>query len=175
VVKATGRKLSSRASFITGYGRGCRVANSCIVRASVDSESSRNKKASIDGDSRACEYHMKTARERYKPSLEALGCICKALLARNLESCCSTRRRASPEQTKHGSKSNLSRSPSTQPKEEMSCCARKSSQGCYSSGVDSSVGVPKDLCDIQSKGYSGGSCRNSWKSSCSVQGYGAVL
>ncbi|KAL1617224.1 hypothetical protein SLS56_011087 [Neofusicoccum ribis] len=36
----------------------------------------------------ACDYHKKQARRRYRASLDALGCICRALLARNLESCC---------------------------------------------------------------------------------------
>jgi Cd2+-exporting ATPase len=37
-----------------------------------------------------CDYHRETTRQRYAASLEALGCICRALLARNLESCCAT-------------------------------------------------------------------------------------
>lgn len=37
-----------------------------------------------------CDKHLKAAHERYSTTLEAVGCICKALIARNLESCCST-------------------------------------------------------------------------------------
>ncbi|KAF2147489.1 uncharacterized protein K452DRAFT_348181 [Aplosporella prunicola CBS 121167] len=36
----------------------------------------------------ACEHHKKKARSQYQASLEALGCICRTLLAMNLESCC---------------------------------------------------------------------------------------
>ncbi|KAK7545307.1 E1-E2 ATPase-domain-containing protein [Phyllosticta citricarpa] len=42
---------------------------------------------SLSGSS-ACEDHKQKTRSKYSASLEALGCICRALLARNLESCC---------------------------------------------------------------------------------------
>ncbi|KAL1392755.1 copper-translocating P-type ATPase [Phyllosticta capitalensis] len=51
--------------------------------------------------SSACDFHKSKARSKYSESLEALGCICRALLERNLESCCTKsatlrRRRRSP-------------------------------------------------------------------------------
>ncbi|KAK8199009.1 E1-E2 ATPase-domain-containing protein [Phyllosticta capitalensis] len=51
--------------------------------------------------SSACDFHKRKTRSKYSESLEALGCICRALLARNLESCCTKsatlrRRRRSP-------------------------------------------------------------------------------
>src|SRR6266516_989740 len=41
---------------------------------------------------RPCKKHLSSARERYASTLEALGCICKALLALNLETCCTPKR-----------------------------------------------------------------------------------
>jgi hypothetical protein len=118
---------------------------------------------------------MKTARQRYRPSLEALGCICKALLARNLDTCCSMRRQGSLERTKKGSTSNLSRSSRIQSQQGMPCCVQKSSGDCQGSATDTNVAVPKDSCDIQTKRYSSGSCSNSRKSSCLGQSCCLVL
>ncbi|KAK8167638.1 E1-E2 ATPase-domain-containing protein [Phyllosticta citribraziliensis] len=42
----------------------------------------------LSGSSTACEDHKQKTRSKYGRSLEALGCICRALLACNLESCC---------------------------------------------------------------------------------------
>ncbi|KAL4876462.1 E1-E2 ATPase-domain-containing protein [Aspergillus karnatakaensis] len=39
-------------------------------------------------DGRPCETHRRSAREKYAARLEALGCICRALLALGQESCC---------------------------------------------------------------------------------------
>lgn len=47
------------------------------------------------GETTPCEKHLNEARQRFRPTLEALGCICRALLARNLESCCITPSRPS--------------------------------------------------------------------------------
>jgi Cd2+-exporting ATPase len=44
-----------------------------------------------------CKRHLKDAEQRFNPTLEALGCICRALLALGRESCCSTSRRTSLE------------------------------------------------------------------------------
>ncbi|KAE9364248.1 copper-translocating P-type ATPase [Stipitochalara longipes BDJ] len=35
-----------------------------------------------------CQRHMESAKSRFQPTLDALGCICRALFALNLESCC---------------------------------------------------------------------------------------
>src|SRR5271168_2561273 len=118
---------------------------------------------------------MKTTRQRYRPLLEALGCICKALLACNLDTCCSMRRQGSLERTKKGSTSNLSRSSQIRLQQGMPCCVQKSSGDCQGSATDTSVAVLKDSCDIQTKQYSSGSCGNSRKSSCSGQGCCTVL
>lgn len=39
---------------------------------------------------RSCNEHFKAAHERYSATLAAVGCICKALIERNLRSCCSS-------------------------------------------------------------------------------------
>ena len=48
-----------------------------------------------------CNKHLKAARERYATTLEAVGCICKALIERNLESCCSTIRNRTKRSSGH--------------------------------------------------------------------------
>ncbi|EQB57979.1 copper-translocating P-type ATPase [Colletotrichum gloeosporioides Cg-14] len=42
-------------------------------------------------DGRPCRGHARTTRETYQAKLEALGCICRALLALGQESCCAPR------------------------------------------------------------------------------------
>ncbi|KAH8752182.1 E1-E2 ATPase-domain-containing protein [Hyaloscypha finlandica] len=39
-------------------------------------------------EKRPCQHHLQSAKSRFQPTLEALGCICRALFALNLESCC---------------------------------------------------------------------------------------
>jgi len=47
------------------------------------------KVSTADNKKAARVEKLKAARERYAATLEAVGCICRALLARNLETCCS--------------------------------------------------------------------------------------
>ncbi|EMD37412.1 hypothetical protein CERSUDRAFT_83183 [Gelatoporia subvermispora B] len=42
----------------------------------------------------ACEHHVSVARARHGSTLAAFGCICKAMLAHGLQSCCTTSRPA---------------------------------------------------------------------------------
>ncbi|KAK4163874.1 E1-E2 ATPase-domain-containing protein [Cladorrhinum sp. PSN259] len=42
-----------------------------------------------------CNYHTRKTRESYAATLEALGCICRALLALGKESCCNNKERPS--------------------------------------------------------------------------------
>lgn len=49
-----------------------------------------SSKTETQSNRKSCNKHRTTAFERYAITLEAIGCICKALVARNLESCCST-------------------------------------------------------------------------------------
>ncbi|KAB8219544.1 E1-E2 ATPase-domain-containing protein [Aspergillus novoparasiticus] len=46
-------------------------------------------------DGKPCEQHRRSARTRYLARLEALGCICRALIALGQESCCTPPRRSS--------------------------------------------------------------------------------
>ncbi|KAL2826438.1 E1-E2 ATPase-domain-containing protein [Aspergillus cavernicola] len=48
-------------------------------------------------DGAPCESHRRSARIKYATTLEALGCICRALLALGQESCCAPPRRSSYE------------------------------------------------------------------------------
>ncbi|XP_044723949.1 e1-E2 ATPase domain-containing protein [Hirsutella rhossiliensis] len=68
----------------------------------------------------ACDGHRKSTRERYGATLEALGCICRALLALGQDSCCEARKRPSGEArsaSQRSSTRSLARS------SEDSCCA----------------------------------------------------
>ena len=55
----------------------------------------KRKKAQITGrkplPSEACGEHAAVVKSRQKDTLAAFGCICKAMLARGLQSCCSPR------------------------------------------------------------------------------------
>ncbi|OTA95545.1 hypothetical protein M434DRAFT_20138 [Hypoxylon sp. CO27-5] len=46
-------------------------------------------------DGKPCKKHTRATRERYATKLEALGCICRALLALGQESCCAPKKRSS--------------------------------------------------------------------------------
>ncbi|KAF2837487.1 heavy metal translocatin [Patellaria atrata CBS 101060] len=65
-----------------------------------------------------CDFHISTIRSQYQSSLDAFGCLCRALLAHGLETCCSSLPRGSTELLRRTSKSftsirSQSRSPST--------------------------------------------------------------
>ncbi|KAI0761817.1 heavy metal translocatin [Trametes elegans] len=50
----------------------------------------KHSHAAVDHSRKACNEHRSIARSRYNDTLAAFGCVCKALLARGLSSCCST-------------------------------------------------------------------------------------
>ena len=89
----------------------------------VDSCCQSDAESVADEKPTACEYHVKETRRRFAERLEALGCICKALLARNMDSCCTSK----PPSVRGRSKrrSNISRSPMSS-LEKDSCCASSS-------------------------------------------------
>ncbi|OLN96724.1 P-type cation-transporting ATPase 2 [Colletotrichum chlorophyti] len=60
-------------------------------------------------DGKACRGHARSVREMYQAKLEALGCICRALLALGQESCCAPRERTSVERRRSSIKSSRSR------------------------------------------------------------------
>ncbi|KAH7346212.1 Cu2+-exporting ATPase [Rhexocercosporidium sp. MPI-PUGE-AT-0058] len=105
---------------------------------------SGNNSASNNNKKAARLERLKAARERYAATLEAVGCICRALLARNLETCCSpqtkrTLRSATP-RTSSSSSSLRVTAPSgcCSPKEPGSCNKRKTK--IYTSGKNTDIG-----------------------------------
>ena len=60
------------------------------VSTSKETDCCSSKTHPSGAGKKPCNKHLKAARERYATTLEAVGCICKALIARNLESCCSS-------------------------------------------------------------------------------------
>lgn len=69
-------------------------------------------------DGKPCGQHTQSTRHKYAAKLEALGCLCRALLAMGQESCCPPPKRSSLER-KRCSK----RSSSTTRRSVDSCCA----------------------------------------------------
>ncbi|KAF2276116.1 heavy metal translocatin [Westerdykella ornata] len=82
----------------------------------VPSECTRGK------GGRPCRQHARSAREQYQFKLEALGCICRALLALGQESCCTPRRQSSLERRRSCSRASVVSRASAD-----SCCALKAS------------------------------------------------
>ncbi|KAM0432925.1 hypothetical protein ACHAPT_004630 [Fusarium lateritium] len=74
-------------------------------------------------DGKACGQHSLSALDRYGATLQALGCLCRALIALGQESCCETRGRPSAE-VKSCSKKSSTRS-----------LARTSVDSCCSTGI----------------------------------------
>ncbi|KAH7410603.1 Cu2+-exporting ATPase [Cadophora sp. MPI-SDFR-AT-0126] len=88
-------------------------------------------KASTSNDKKVARTErLKAARERYAATLEAVGCICRALLARNLETCCSPQtkrslRSAAPRTSTSSSSLRASTSGYCSTKEAGPCNKRK--------------------------------------------------
>lgn len=53
--------------------------------------------SSKDIGDRACDKHTISTREKYAAKLQALGCLCRALLALGQESCCAQPQKSSLE------------------------------------------------------------------------------
>ena len=135
-----------------------------IAQKSDDLATQSDTKSSMDPDTAACEYHIQSTRRALGPSLEALGCICRALFARNLELCCSTQARASFERTKIVSRGQLSRSSSTRSSIASSCCPPTSKQEAGTTGL-------KKRCHPKMKvGTCRKSCSSPRRSSASSRG-----
>merc|ERR1711977_189137 len=91
---------------------------------SEETSTANNKKAAARTEK------LKAARERYAATLEAVGCICRALLARNLETCCSPQtkrslRSATPRTSTSSSSLRASTSGCCSAKEASACSKRK--------------------------------------------------
>lgn len=96
---------------------------------------------------RPCAAHARAARDKYSQTLDAIGCICRALLALGQESCCPPRKRTSVER-KRCSKRNAP------PRDTVeSCCA---AGACTGSGPATKVAVRRSQ-----------SSKRSSKASCS--------
>jgi len=68
----------------------------------------------------ACRQHSRSAWDQYQSRLEAVGCICRALLALGQESCCAPPRRPSEEKRRSSSRLSVTSCASAD-----SCCAPK--------------------------------------------------
>lgn len=73
-----------------------------------------SNRAKAEESSSPCDYHTRTTRQLYADKLEALGCICRSLLALNQETCCSTASRSS-----HYRKSSKNRLPKSSSREKV--------------------------------------------------------
>lgn len=80
----------------------------------------------------ACGEHRTIARSRYNDTLAAFGCVCKALLARGLKSCCSPT-------PKLGGKS-VARSNSSKRSARLLSPGRKSSESSHPASIHSCCG-----------------------------------
>jgi hypothetical protein len=71
---------------------------SCIDRIALRECTSQETKSATSSEctrgesGKSCRYHIRRARNQYLSKLEALGCICRALLALGQESCCASSR-----------------------------------------------------------------------------------
>ncbi|KAL1945004.1 hypothetical protein VTO73DRAFT_2624 [Trametes versicolor] len=79
----------------------------------------------------ACGEHRSIARSRYNDTLAAFGCVCKALLARGLNSCCSTPLGGKTAARSTSSRQSTRRAPRGRPSAESSrrpsldsCCGK---------------------------------------------------
>jgi hypothetical protein len=82
----------------TGVEASRKAASSVTCRRSIESgekPSCTTPKQPRPKKTSACKKHLNETRQKFGETLEALGCICRALLARNLESCCTTSSRPS--------------------------------------------------------------------------------
>lgn len=67
------------------------------------SRSSPEKDCKQGKDGKPCTSHSQSARSRYQARLQALGCICRALIARGQESCCPRTPKMGPMSKRSGS------------------------------------------------------------------------
>ncbi|KAL3712910.1 hypothetical protein TMatcc_001612 [Talaromyces marneffei ATCC 18224] len=56
-------------------------------------------------DGKPCDQHRRSARAKYAATLEALGCICRALIALGQESCCPSESRSTSGNERHSTES----------------------------------------------------------------------
>ena len=64
---------------------------SCCASENLEKGGLRKRKSPKVSTQDACSEHKKIIRKRHGDTLAAFGCICKAMLARGLQSCCTSR------------------------------------------------------------------------------------
>ncbi|KAK3897723.1 E1-E2 ATPase-domain-containing protein [Staphylotrichum tortipilum] len=74
-------------------------------------------------EGKACNYHARKTRDSYAATLEAIGCICRALLALGEESCCLPKQRSSIDRHRGSKRSLRIRKASPTPSSPDSCCS----------------------------------------------------
>ncbi|KAH0495462.1 hypothetical protein TgHK011_009012 [Trichoderma gracile] len=85
-----------------------------------DSTGKSTSSCSRGRNGESCEGHSRKIRDLYLEKLEALGCICRALIALGQESCCNLRRRSADGSVR----SRSSKAASSRPRRSVdSCCA----------------------------------------------------
>ncbi|KAH6692573.1 copper-translocating P-type ATPase [Plectosphaerella plurivora] len=97
-------------------------------------------------DGKPCQRHSRSAREFYQAKLDALGCICRALLALGQESCCPPKERASVQMRRSPKSSLRSRrsidSCCAGSASDDSCCDKKPPQTKKTCGAGPKKGKP---------------------------------
>jgi Cd2+-exporting ATPase len=99
-----------------------------------------------------CSAHARSVRERYATTLRALGCICKALVARNLQPCCEESRpgpvRAATPVISCSSISSVDETTPVQngSRDGKGCCGLSGDTGMEQSEKDDCCGSSKGSC-----------------------------
>lgn len=153
--------------------------STCIDRLALrectsGKRSNRKARSGAEGctggkDGKPCRGHARTVRETYQAKLEALGCICRALLALGQESCCAPRDRSSVEKKRASISSLRTRSSvdsSCAPGPSKPVCAtnrglRTKRAGRSASPKFKSGGCADECCAVINKPSAVGSCADS--------------
>ncbi|KAH7136171.1 E1-E2 ATPase-domain-containing protein [Dendryphion nanum] len=129
-----------------------------------------------------CQKHGRDARDKYQSRLEAVGCICRALLALDQGSCCTPSRPSSRDKSRSNApastKSSSSIDPCCAPKSRTSvdsCCAAKPTAGRCNAATDSkcaeSTCTPTTVCadaccDEKNPSKTGTGCGTTCENGC---------
>lgn len=76
---------------------------------------------------------MESAKERFNPTLEALGCICRALFTLNIESCCSKQPGTKPPARSSSPRKSLEKTARASPRTTANVAATALAGGCVAS------------------------------------------
>lgn len=79
-------------------------------------------------DGKPCDHHTRTTRDNHAATLEALGCICRALLALGQQSCCELQQRSSVERKRCSKRRSFQ---SVQRTSVDSCCSTDASTSTF--------------------------------------------